>query len=290
MEIAQRLRRSRGAEPTARVLIRLSNGQQKPLQEFEETVEDLLYVFRLVTGNLVNWCFGEAVDRSGKPVERIHKYGTSANYSDVMRFRPLRTGQASIFPKLDLLALARAFSLDSGNRLRKGELRGLINQFTNACDATLNLESSGLLASTLSELIAAKYSYVVGTSNSIPKGKFRNDVLPKLRAAIGSTDLDPDIIGQMIGHLNGVYRRSLRDKFEGLNKDLDLGLSETEIKRIVRVRNSLVHRGAYPDQMEDGRWADDYDLMIWSIFVSLCRLCGYKGNLPRFGDWQRHGV
>ena len=290
LEIAQRLRRSSGAEPTAQVLIRLPGDQQKPLREFEEIVEDLLYVFRLVTGNLVNWCYGEAVDRSGRPIERIHKYGISSNYSDVMRFIPLRTGHVSPVTKLDLLALVWAFRRDSGQRLTKGELRGLINQFANACDSTLNLESSGLLASTLSELIAAKYSRVMGTSNSIPKGTFRRDVLPKLRDAIESVDLDPDITGQMIEHLNGLYRRSLRDKLEGLTKDLDLGLSETEIKRVVRVRNSLVHRGGYPDQLEDGRWAEDYDLMIWSNFVSICRLSGYTGDLPGFDDWRRHGV
>ena len=287
---AQRLRRSRGAEPTARVLIELPNGHQKPLREFEETIEDLLYVFRIVTGNLVNWCFGEAVDRSGNPVERIHKYGISANYSDVMKFRPLRAGQASRVPKLDLLALARAFSQDSGHRLSKGELRRLINQFANACDSTLNLESSGLLASTLSELIAAKYSRAMRTSDSIPEGKFRKNVLPILKAAIESTDLCPDITEQMIEHFNGMYRRSLRYKLEGLNKDLDLRLSETEIKRIVRVRNSLVHNGSYPDRLEDGRWAGDYDLMIWLNFVSLCRLSGYGGDLPEFDDWQSHGV
>ena len=115
-------------------------------------------------------------------------------------------------------------------------------------------------------------------------------MLPKLRDAIESVDLDPDITGQMIEHLNGLYRRSLRDKLEGLTKDLDLGLSETEIKRVVRVRNSLVHRGGYPDQLEDGRWAEDYDLMIWSNFVSICRLSGYTGDLPGFDDWRRHGV
>ena len=94
----------------------------------------------------------------------------------------------------------------------------------------------------------------------------------------------------MTEHLNGSYRRSLKYKLGSLNKDLDLGLSETVIERIVRVRNSLVHRGAYPDQLEDGRWADDYNLMIWSIFVSLCRLSGYGGDLPGFLEWQRHGV
>ena len=74
-----------------------------------------------------------------------------------------------------------AFSKDSGHRLSKNDLQGLINQFTNACDTGLNIESSGLLTSTLSELIAAKYSQATGTSDLISRDKFRKDVLPKLR-------------------------------------------------------------------------------------------------------------
>ena len=290
LEIAQRLRISRGAEPTAKARIIISDGQRKPLRDFEEIAEDLLYALRIVTGNMVNWCFGEALDGSGKPVERIHQYGVSANYSDVMRYRPLRTGQGRRGPKLELAALVEAFSKDSGHRIRKDDLRGLINQFTNACDTGLNLESSGLLASTLSELISAKYANEIGTSDLMPKGKFRRDVMPKLTAAVESTDINPDTKGQMIEHLRGAHRSSLKDKLEGLNEDLALGLSETEIKRIVKVRNSLVHKGSYPDQLESGRWADDYHLMIWSNFVSLCRLSGYEGDLPTFVEWQHHGV
>ena len=191
---------------------------------------------------------------------------------------------------MDLPALAEAFSKDSGHRIRKNDLRGLINQFTNACDTGLNIESSGLLASTLCELIAAKYSNEIGTSDLIPKGKFRRDVLPKLTAAVESTDINPDTKGQMIEHLKGAYRSSLKYKLGGLNEDLALGLSEIEIKRIVKVRNCLVHKGSYPDQLESGRWADDYHLMIWSSFVSLCRLSGYEGDLPTFVEWQHHGV
>ena len=277
-------------EPTAQVLIKLPNGQQKPLRVFEDFVEDLLYVFRIVTGNQVNWNFGEAVDGNRNPVERIHKYGVSANYSDVMKFRPLREGQASTVPKLSLLALAEAFFEDSRHRLSKEDLRALINQFTNTCETALNVESSGLLASTLSELIAAKYSHAKGISDSIPEDKFQNDVLPTVKAAIEKTALHSDIKKQVIRHLGGAYRSTLADKLRSLNKDLHLGLNGTEIRRIVKVRNSLVHTGTYPSQLKDGRWADDYNLMIWTNFIALCRLSGYEGQLPGLLDWQRLGV
>ena len=290
LDVAQRLRNVRGVEPTAQVFIKSSDNSQKPLRLFEEWVENLLYVFRLVTGNHVNWIFGEALDEYGNPVERIHKYSVSANYSEVMRFRPLRKGSQALFPKLSLVSLAKAMFEDTSHRLSKKDLRGLINQFTSACGSGLNVESSGLLASTLSELIAGKYSHIKGTSNKIPEDKFQNEVLPTLKAAIEATDLDSDLKKQVKCHLPGAFRSTFADKLGSLSYDMDLGLKDDEIRRIVRVRNSLVHRGIYLSPLQDGRWAGDYGLIIWTNFIALCRLSGYEGELPRFPDWQQLGV
>ena len=171
LDVAQRLRKVRGVEPTAQVYIRSSDNQRKPLWMFEDWVENLLYVFRLVTGNQVNWIFGEALDEYGNPVQRIHKYSVSANYSEVMKFRPLKKGYETTFPKLSLVSLAEVFFEGTRHQLSKEDLRSLINQFTSTCESGLNVESSGLLASTLAELVAAKYSHVMGISNKIPEEK-----------------------------------------------------------------------------------------------------------------------
>ena len=290
-EVAQRLLGTHGSEPTALVRIERLDDLKRPLRDFEELVDELLYGLRLVTGNHVDWFYCEAGhERDGKPSERIHKYGVSAGYSDVMRFRPLNPGQTSAVPKLIFSGLVEAFFRETERHLSGDDLYSLINQFTNACEPSLNVESIGLLASTLSELIAAKYSQSKGISNIIPEAAFKGKVFPFLKDAIEKIDLPSESTKRITEHLRGVYRSSLADKLGSLNEDLNLGLKPEEINRIVSVRNSLVHRGTYPAPSEDGTWYDDYELMIWTNFIALCRLSGYDGELPRFQDWQRLGV
>ena len=291
LEVAQRLRAAHVAEPTAHLCIKLQEGHKESLRQFEEFVDELTYVFRLVTGNQVNWSFGEAVDvRNGRPIERVHKYGVPANYSDVMRFHTLTAGQMSTVPKLSLLGLTEAFLGDTGHGLDRLELRRLINQFTNACAPTLNIESSGLMASTLTELIAAKHARKTSSHHKIPKDEFVNDVMPILEDSIGKTTLSREIKQKITSHLKGAYRSTFSQNLKSLNDSLKLGLTGKERRRIVDVRNSLVHEGTYLTPLTDGQWREDYHLMTWANFIAICRLSGYGGELPSFLDWQKLGV
>ena len=291
LEVAQRLRNGHGTEPTAHVFIKLQDGHRESFREFEEFVGELTYVLRLVTGNHVDWIFGEAVDdRHGRPVERVHKHGVVTNFSDVVRFHALPAGQASAFPELSLPGLTEAFLGDTGHGLDRLELHKLINQFTNACNPTANVESGGLMASTLTELIAAKHARETGGSYKMPEDEYKKKLLPLLKDAIGKTTITRDIKNHIINHLNGAYRISFRRKLRGLNESLKLGLNSEMLARIVDVRNSLVHEGSYLSPLEDGRWQEDYQFLTWVNFMAICRLCGYKGELPRFEDWQLVGL
>ena len=291
LEVAQRLRNGHGTEPTAHVFIQLQDGDRECLRDFEEFVGELTYVLRLVTGNHVDWIFGEAVDdRNGRPVERIHKHGVLTNFSAVMRFYALPAGQASAFPELSLPGLTEAFLGDTGHGLDRVELHELINQFTDACNPTTNIESSGLMASTLTELIAAKHAQKTSGSYKIPEDEFKNNLLPLLKDVIGKTTIPGDIKNHVTNHLKGAYRTSFRQKLKLLNDSLKLELNSKRRGRIVDVRNSLVHEGSYLSPLEDGRWQEDYQFLTWVNFMAICRLCGYKGELPRFEDWQLVGL
>ena len=57
-EIAPRLSATKGVEPTALVCLEAPPRERRPLGEFRDFVDNLVYVFRLVTGNLVNWYYG----------------------------------------------------------------------------------------------------------------------------------------------------------------------------------------------------------------------------------------
>ena len=286
--IAQRLANTHGIEPTARVRIQAPPCQRMRMQSFRDFMDDLVYIFRLVSGNLVDWYYAEAVDeQTKKSVERVHKYAVTGPYSNTIRFRPLRKGYQSSVPKLDIGKLADAFLSDAMQILHRTALKPLINQFTNACDESLYLESRGLLASTLTELIAAKNAYACGSSEIIPKGKFEAEILPVAVEAIENTGLPTEVKCQMQNHLQGGYRRSFRSKYGLLNSSYQMDLSSSEINRIVATRNTLVHEGNYGPSLDMERWSDDYQFMTWTNFIALCRLAGYSDELPKFAEGIR---
>ena len=288
LEKAQRLTRTYAVEPTALVSVEIPPGRKMPLQGYKDFMDDLLYVFRLLTGNLVDWYYGEAVDDPTKrAVERIHKYAVTGPYSNTIRFHPLKSGYQSLIPKVDVAELAAAFFNGSGQDLGKAELKPLINQLTNACDETLYLESRGLLASTLIELIAAKNAYANGASEVIPHSEFKTNIFPTLETAIESTALQEHVKDHIRSHLQGAYRSSFRSKLRLLNDGKEMGLSDDDISRIVNVRNALVHEGTYRSSFDIGGWAEDYQLLIWASFIALCRLAGYSGQVPQLQEGLR---
>ena len=287
-EVAERLRSMNGVEPTARVSIETSSDELHPLEVYRNFLDNLLYVFRLVTGNQVNWYYGEGFnDQPGSPVERVHKHAATSPYSNTIGFRPLKSGMQSMAPKLRLEALARAFFNDSGHDLDMAVLKAMIDQFINACDETSFLESRGLLATTLTELIASRYASTKNASEFIPRSKFRKEMSPKLKEAIMNTALPEEVKDHVLAHLLGAYRNTFHTKLQSLNDCLNLGLDCSQIARTVRVRNSLVHEGTYDSAFEDGGWFNDYQLTTWLNFIALCRLLGYDGDLPEFHENRR---
>ena len=279
--VAERLMGMGGVEPTA--LVTIECPQSQAIEAFTQFLDDLTNVFRLVSGNRVDWYYGEAIDKdTDEVVERVHNYAVTSSYSNTLRFRPLRSGYQAFPPKLDLAALTEAFFRNNASTLDLPTIKTLIGYFTNACDRTSYLEARGLLASTLTELIVAKYADAKGVSVFMPEEDFEANVLPIIKKAMESTNLQKDLKNHVSNHLRGAFRRSLRYRLRALADDFKLPLNETEIQRLVEIRNELVHRGTFPPPLDGSGWSDDYRFTIWTNFIAICRLIGYEGELPQY--------
>ena len=291
LEISQRLRQNRGAEPTALIHVKRSLGDRQHLREFGDFVEELLYVLRLITGNQILWWHGEAVDNQlDRAVERIHRHSVPGSYSTVANRLLFPNGQVNLISAEVLHQLAEAFWDDANSVLDKVDLHKMVNLFVSACEPNLALEAAGLMASTLVELIAAKYVGSKGELNEIPETEFRKVVLPLLESAVDGASIGSEPKLGLKNNLTGLYRKSLPRKLRELNAKLDLGLATKDIRRIARIRNSLAHEGTFPSSFQDGGWEDDYAFMIWTDFRALCRLSGYQGELPQALDQKTMGV
>ena len=282
-DVANRLRHTHGIHPTARVTLETRDAASEPLESFRNAIDELIYVLRLVTGNSVQWYYGEAsLDGSDRPVARIHQQTRARPYSSTIRLRPPKRGQQFLVPKLDLQTLTDAYLDESNHILNKAKLKELIDQFTNTCDETSFLEMRGLLAATLTDMLSSKFAYYRGNSELVPKDQFDSIHFPALKATIDSAKWPRRIKGDLKRFLQGGYRTGFLKRLGGMNKDLKIGLKDPEIKHIVTLRDSLVHEGTFNSKYEEGNWLQDYELMTWINLCTLCRMTGYTGQLPKF--------
>lgn len=279
LNVVARIMNGGGVEPTASVFVQSVDDKKLPFQCYTDFMDDLIYVFRLATGAGVEWYYGEALETGSEaPKERLHKYATHGPFSSALR---------TLVPNPDFSGLAEAFLDDSERDLDWDVAKGLINAYVNACNDELPLEQRGLLASTLIDLLVALYAETKGGGDIIPENEFE-EVYATLKDAIDNTDLCAEWKQHVANSLKGVYRRTFSQRLKLLVQGLQLPLNSNKRYRIVTVRNELVHRVTYPSEYEN--WYNNYMLMIWMGYISLCGLLGYKGEFPILHqDWKLGG-
>ena len=287
-DAADSIKAVRGVAPTAEVFIKTSDDSRLSLERYGDFMNDLVSVFRLATGNRVDWYYGEALEvGTEESVERFHKDAVTGPFSKMIRFRRLRSGEISAVPKLNFEALAKSFLYDDKQILNRKTLKELINYFINACDETSYLEARGLLASTLLDLIVLKYTQDKAAHNVVEERAFKKQVLPTLEKAITSVaipEFSKELQTRAKEQLLGAFRRSFRQRLELLAERLSLPFDDQICQKAVKIRNRLVHDGTY---LPDDDWYGQYRLIIWMDLVALCRLTGYEGDLPSLTESSR---
>ena len=244
-------------------------------------MNDLVFAFRLATGNKVDWYYGEAFEAGTETaVERFHKDAVTGPFSRTIRFRRFPLGTVSTIPKLNFEALAESFFSNGERVLERSDLKVLIDYFVNACDETSYLEARGLLASTLLDLIVLKYSKTKRAHVVMVEKEFRKRAFPVFEEAIKRVELptpSTELVASAVDVLKGAFRQSFRKRLEFLTEGLNLPLDDESCRKVIKIRNELVHEGTYLPGIN--RYSQ-YKFMIWLDLVVLCRLTGYEGDLP----------
>ena len=113
----------------------------------------------------------------------------------------------------------------------------------------------------------------------IQESVYNDLVLPRLKSAVKDTALHGDLQEHIGNYLKGGFRHSFRSKLKLLRDELNLPLNSSNINQIVNTRNDLVHRGEYSSDAEGLNWLIEYNFIVWTDIMILCRLMGYKGKL-----------
>ena len=280
--VSGRVRSGGTIEPTVELHISDIDERARPLTDFLVYMNDLVYLYRLTTGVSVDWCLAEGLlPGSEEGVERIHQAGTTG---------PRSVNFDRLIPLPDLGAITRAFHKKNNYVFEDSTIREFIDFFVAACDGRTALELRGLLASTLIDSILSKYAHRKKHEYIVLEQGSRRRIERAVRSAIrelSETDADADQKVQIQEKIVELSRRSFRRKLQLLSGELDLGLTDCQVTEIKNVRNSLVHKGTFPSPIQDRKWWNEYQLLIWTAFNTLCRLIGHKGRLsPRIVNRQ----
>ena len=181
LDVADSIKSVRGTAPTAEVLVKTSDDSKLSLEDYGDFMSDLVSVFRLTTGNQIDWYYGEALEAGAERcVERFHKDAITGPFSNTIKFQRPRSGTVSFVPKLNFEELAESYLADDKQVLDRNILKELINFFINACDETSYLEARGLLASTLFDLIVLKYATTKKADIVMEEKEFKRQVFSPL--------------------------------------------------------------------------------------------------------------
>ena len=291
LEAANSVKAVHGIAATAEALVQTSDASKLTLDQYNDFMDDLVSVFRLATGNKIDWFFAEGLDSgTGRTVERFHKDAITGPFSNTFRFRGFPSGTISIDPMLNLETLAVSFFDANNEILDRSTLKKLINYFVNACDETSYLEARGLLASTLLDLIVLKYTKKNKAHNVIKKKDFKKQIWPLLKKGLKNVKFpEPsnELRERAREQLQNVFRKSFRTRLDLLAGGLNLPSDSETLNRAVKIRNKLVHHGTYFSDDRFGTWYNQYKTMIWINLVALCRLTGYKEDLPTLDEGGR---
>ena len=242
LDRVRRLRTVRGVEHTADVIIRRKGVDSQGFPT-RTSLDEAVKLMEDLIPVLRLW--------SGNKLNWL--YGEGYNYdshpSEVLHQSPVVSGYSEVtfyygwsthipgYPSVTLSELA-ASDFPKQARVLNGEnIREHIDGFVDACRTSQFRQTKAIIAATLLDALAKQYANVQG------KGK----------------------------------TKTMRNRVDLLSDELALCMNSKLRCKVVKVRNSLVHEGCFPD---NARSLEDCNLLLWMNFTALCQLVGYQGELP----------
>lgn len=291
-----RLRALRVAIPTAWLETQAQGGQAVPSREIANSVCSLLSIAR---GTKVAWIQEELVNAEGLVTHRIHSNRVTKPYTPFAPIHPNEIGGTDEF-------LATTYSAFLDRRAAYRLDRGTIDLILDAKLETDFLETRG--AKLAIALEALKHNVLVSVDPDVRYhveparfADFLPDIAESVRAVLRRKGIDRDAAAGLAGpnRFLALNRRSFAHLLRRIARQIDLELSNSDLRLFVRCRNSLVHQGdfycatASASECEEvpprATKFEEYLFLISIVDAFLLRLVDYRGKyLVRTGgsDWE----
>ena len=250
------LSRTSGVRITARSRVRRKDGRPLTVDEAIDATDELCLALSLCTGAKVNWITAENGQWYRRHAARVTKGYSSWIYNLDWTLSPQRA----------LTAWSR-----NANRDYFG---AMVDYFIDAAGRGPYIETRALTAASLLDAITGEYSRLSHIEKWVDDSTW-SAARPNLVAAIDQAATSTGVAAPLSRGVDGLQRRSLRSRLRHLFRAHNLPAGR--LQDIIEVRNDIVHYGRFPSNCDH---VIAYELVLWTSFVVLARLIGYRGSLP----------
>ena len=190
-------------------------------------------------------------------------------------------------------ALDIALSQSAPKRLRQWGY--LVSYMLDAVTQNHELEYKTLLLCTMIDSVIRRHSEERSQKHFLTRGQ-RRAVTKGLSNWLNQwcfreQNVDSGDVSEIRGNISSIFRpaeSSFRDNIKLLILLYHLPTG-VPVKDIVDARNSLVHRGVFPERIkgEFSQYSNIFRQVTWTSAALLWRLLGFQGRFPKFGYFYR---
>lgn len=270
-----------------------SDSNQLDSRQIFEDMDTLCRLLSLFRGTRIEWVYAQVHDQSGEiaGVQRRDPFARGFGQLSLIPTSPYALLEKFNQPAEPLgYAISRTIHV---YRARRDVLRlpHLIEAVLDAMSETDFIELRGAKACVALEMILHAYEraelapYDPDPLTYAQQRKVRKAIQPVARQAATDVGVPERLLSHIDQNSAGLFRMPLGERLQLLSDQLGAGLSQDEIRRVVKVRNRLVHTGGFlppealsnlPSERSEATLTQ-YLIVLDAVHRLLLKTIGYEG-------------
>lgn len=266
--IMESVEAQRGIDVTSEAVVNISSIAD--LDTVIPLIDALCIFLSLARGTKINWIYYDCYDSRGEKILSSHNNNVVWRYAGLPLIDPRNPNDTISF-------INQSFSAYLSQR---DDLDIAIETYLDAKRETGYLEIRALRAVVVLEFMKSRYAARKGIDFILQDSQFK-----KIRHAVKSTlteqfkamSLSEHALNEVESKIGELNRHSFRTILETMFAELGISITEDELDRFIKIRNSLVHTASFIGNVSEEH-IQDYYFLIGTLDRIFLKILNYNGT------------
>lgn len=244
------------------------------LEKATEFVDVICRILSFARGTKINWIYYDCYDEFGENLLSFHKNNVTWQYVGLPLIDPRNPNDTAFFVE----QVYNPF-------LQQKDVYGLdiaIESYLDAKRETGYLETRALRAVVVMEFLKTRYA-MRRKAEFILKAKDFKKIRQQVKRIIDQQfeelSLSPkNSLQEMKSKIAELNRKPFKSILKKMFEQIGLAVTEDNLDRFIKIRNSLVHKASFTTNTTQGRW-QEYTFIIGMLDRLFLKMLSYNGDI-----------